>query len=943
TKQVAALDFSPCGDLILAMAGGEGQSLSVWDWRRGERLATARAESVHLPANSVRFNPWLFLQGTNAVAAGLGPAGAACYTLVSCGERHVRFWALTREWCPRRSGGVGVGGVGVGGESYEDGAGGSGRVDDGRAAEDGEHGDGGGWKWSLSSRPGNFGVRGEVGTMTCMAFIGEPWAGKEERQRRKRQATGGAEDGRLPLPMARAITGSDNGQIYFWEISETGQGKRQNNKHQALPSQHHHAMKLSPNRSGGGRKASEPVGWQPGGRLLAVVPKAHDGAITDVSYLPHGEDGRPPLAAGVVEGEAARGRFGGGAGEGEGSSSGQEWGRLATCGGKGTLRLWSVVGEGPSPLQLLLTIAVSNRGVGVGYPRSVSWDRSGTTLALGTVGNAVCLVQPGEGTGTRPDQTMRATGSVMFMLAVQGHTDSCKALAPHPTRPWFITGGTDGVLRLWDARSRRQLSAARLVGKVCSAAFHPAGELVAVGSEAGDFLLMALRLPPRRSSTTRHENPNRRQDASAEERDETALGFSWDVLARKRIIGGGGGGANGRATSSISNSNSIDKRVAPVTKQGNSHRDGGATNVPVPANATFGGGGRELADRVGGGLARNGGGVGAGVGTDHRNRQPGPVKFAARPDSDEYDGIAGTSLSPPRPPKGKKDGLPSPQYRGSHAAMGASAAAAATAGKAMISVSALRFSPDGGVLAAACGMSIFLYCDATAAASAAEGRAGDGVAREAAMAHDRDGSVAGDGDRNGRRSDGTSGGKGSYHRYAVCTGHVSKVRSFDFSRDGSILQSNDASGELLFWEASSGKQISNSFSVRDVEMDSWSCPEGWPAQGLRGNRIGGGGADGVRGEDAGAGVTAVCRSKAEDVMAAGGGDGCIRVMRNPAPFGGDARTSWGHKSASGVSGMSFLCDDRRLVSVGGTCVFVWRHVRRPSSKDEAGQNNHSHN
>lgn len=57
----------------------------------------------------------------------------------------------------------------------------------------------------------------------------------------------------------------------------------------------------------------------------------------------------------------------------------------------------------------------------------------------------------------------------------QGHTDSCKALAPHPTRPWFITGGTDGVLRLWDARSRRQLSAARLVGKVCSAAFHPAG------------------------------------------------------------------------------------------------------------------------------------------------------------------------------------------------------------------------------------------------------------------------------------------------------------------------------------------------------------------------------------------------------------------------------------------------------------------------------------
>ncbi|CAM9891815.1 unnamed protein product [Ectocarpus sp. 12 AP-2014] len=940
TRGVAALDFSPCGDLILAMAGGEGQSLSVWDWRRGERLAAARAESVHLPASSVRFNPWLFLQGTSAITAGLGPAGAACYTLVSCGERHVRFWALTREWCPRRGGGGG--GVTVGGETYEDGMGGNERIDDGRGAEEREHGDGGGWRWSLSSRPGNCGVRGELGTMTCMAFIGEPRAGKEERQRRKRQATGGAEDGRLPLPMARAITGSENGQIYFWEISEAGQGKRLN-KHQASPS-HHHPRTFSPNRSGGGggRTAREPVGWQPGGRLLAVVPKAHDGAITDVSYLPHGEDGRPTPAAGVVQAEAARARFGGGAGEG--SSGGQEWGRLATCGGKGTLRLWSVAGEGPSPLQLLLTISVSNRGVGVGYPRSVSWDRSGTTLALGTVGNAVALVQPGEGTGTRPDQTMRATGNVMFMLAVQGHTHSCKALAPHPTRPWFITGGTDGVLKLWDARSRRQLSAARLVGKVCSAAFHPAGELVAVGSEAGDFLLMVLRLPPRQSSTTRHEDPNRRQDASAaQERDETTLGFSWDVLARKRIIGGGGGGASGHAPGRTSKSNSIDKRVTPVDARERFHRDGGATNVPVPANATFGGGEGDLAERVCDGAARNGGGGGEGLGADRRHRQPGPVNFAPRPDNDEYDGIAGASLTPPRPAKGNKDGLPSPQCRGSYAAMGASAAAAATAGKAMISVSALRFSPDGGVLAAACGMSIFLYCEATAAAPAAEDRAGAGTAREAAMTPDRDGRVAGDGDRNSRRSDGTGGVKGSYHRYAVCTGHVSKVRSFDFSRDGSVLQSNDASGELLFWEASSGKQISNSFSVRDVEMDSWSCPESWPAQGFRGNWVGGGAADGGRGEDAGAGITAVCRSKAEDVLAAGDGDGCIRVMRNPAPLGGEARMNWGHKSASGVSGLSFLCDDRRLVSVSGTCVFVWRHVRRPSSHDETGQNNDRHN
>ncbi len=64
---------------------------------------------------------------------------------------------------------------------------------------------------------------------------------------------------------------------------------------------------------------------------------------------------------------------------------------------------------------------------------------------------------------------------LFFFLPRQGHTGSCRALAAHPSKPWFVTGGTDSVLRLWDARSRRQLSAARLLERVCSAAFHPAG------------------------------------------------------------------------------------------------------------------------------------------------------------------------------------------------------------------------------------------------------------------------------------------------------------------------------------------------------------------------------------------------------------------------------------------------------------------------------------
>lgn len=147
--------------------------------------------------------------------------------------------------------------------------------------------------------------------------------------------------------------------------------------------------------------ATSLVGWKPSGRLLAVVPKVHDGALTDMCYLPrdccHHRNPSGSTVAGAKELSASvtAGSGGGGSGASRGPG-GEEWGRLATCGEDGTLRLWAVAGEGPSPLELLITVEVSTRGVGVGHARSVSWDKSGTTLVLGTVGNAVCLVQPGQ-------------------------------------------------------------------------------------------------------------------------------------------------------------------------------------------------------------------------------------------------------------------------------------------------------------------------------------------------------------------------------------------------------------------------------------------------------------------------------------------------------------------------------------------------------------------
>lgn len=217
---MAALDFSSDGNLIVAMAGGDGQALSVWDWRRGVRLATARAEICFLPAISVRFNPWLFLEGRGGEAAGL-PPGDACYTLVSCGERHVRFWTLTRE---RYVGG---------GRRRRERRNAREDVDEEGEMVAESHGDSGGdgggrgWVWTLTSSAGSFGERGEVDHMTCMTFIGEPWSESEERRRKGMVRDAG--DGVTRLPAARVVTGARSGQVGM--AGTEGKGKRMSRRY----------------------------------------------------------------------------------------------------------------------------------------------------------------------------------------------------------------------------------------------------------------------------------------------------------------------------------------------------------------------------------------------------------------------------------------------------------------------------------------------------------------------------------------------------------------------------------------------------------------------------------------------------------------------------------------------------------------------------------------
>ncbi len=64
-----------------------------------------------------------------------------------------------------------------------------------------------------------------------------------------------------------------------------------------------------------------------------------------------------------------------------------------------------------------------------------------------------------------------------------------------------------------------------------------------------------------------------------------------------------------------------------------------------------------------------------------------------------------------------------------------------------------------------------------------------------------------------------------------CTAHHSYITHFDFSKDGSYLQSNCGAYELLFFNPSTGEQIVAASATRDTEWASWTCTLGWPVQG----------------------------------------------------------------------------------------------------------------
>lgn len=107
-KCVHNVNFSGDGCLLVALGQNDQYIMSIFDWIRAETLTTVLLG--HTDINQCGFNPYLFVSGStdpveeaihspnsprkNPKHSRFGTDGNSCYTIITCGVRHIKFWVL---------------------------------------------------------------------------------------------------------------------------------------------------------------------------------------------------------------------------------------------------------------------------------------------------------------------------------------------------------------------------------------------------------------------------------------------------------------------------------------------------------------------------------------------------------------------------------------------------------------------------------------------------------------------------------------------------------------------------------------------------------------------------------------------------------------------------------------------------------------------------------
>lgn len=143
--------------------------------------------------------------------------------------------------------------------------------------------------------------------------------------------------------------------------------------------------------------------------------------------------------------------------------------------------------------------------------------------------------------------------------------------------------------------------------------------------------------------------------------------------------------------------------------------------------------------------------------------------------------------------------------------------------------------------------------------------------------------------------------------------------TYPVTLDYLVGQSTSNHGELFFWRVKDGSSIDSPNDIRDVVWKSFTCPYGWPIQGIY---------DPSNNMENINSIYAVSRSHTFEtvpVLAIGDIFGRLRLFNYPCvSYGAPDKT---YKAHSGkITNIEFSDDDVFLISTGGTdrCIMVWQ-------------------
>ncbi|XP_061095367.1 echinoderm microtubule-associated protein-like 1 isoform X3 [Conger conger] len=167
--------------------------------------------------------------------------------------------------------------------------------------------------------------------------------------------------------------------------------------------------------------------------------------------------------------------------------------------GKGTNRIsHAIQGAHEGGIFALCMLRCGTLVSGGGKDRKlISWDGNYQKLQVMEIPELygpVRTVAEGKGNsvliGTTRNYILQGTLSGDFTPITQGHTDELWGLAVHPWKPQFLTCGHDKHVNLWDSCTHQPIWTKTMEDAAQSAGFHPSGNVVAIGTQTGRWLVL---------------------------------------------------------------------------------------------------------------------------------------------------------------------------------------------------------------------------------------------------------------------------------------------------------------------------------------------------------------------------------------------------------------------------------------------------------------------